>query len=186
MLSKQNRSFDIEKLLTNRRGKISAANILKLLVVFSIAIFFQCSTLLFTKEFIIFNNVSSTTFVFIAFALTAIISIIRQSSWKYVFYLNAKRIPIIIAQSILYSISFLCLIYGITTTGIIEYYSVINIILILNVFSNLNALFSSLHSKVSRFQLCLSCMCVILGMYLFCNGHISQIIGLISLSLYHL
>eukprot|EP01083_Nonionella_stella_P149902 476724_1 len=188
MLSKKEHTFNIEKFVTNQHGKITltSGNVSKLLLVFCAAIFFQCCTLVLVKDYISSNNVSCTTFVFIVFALTCIVSIIQQRTWKYLSYLNAKRIPILLFESVLYSFSFLCLIHGITTNGILQYYSLSNVLQIFNVISTIYALCSKRSRQVLLIQLVASAMCFLIAIYLFCSSNWMQIIGLISLMVYHL
>jgi len=185
---KREKTFTIDKLFTNRRGKITSANVLKLLIVFSIGIFFQCFTLTLTRDYIVFNNVSSTVFLFVAFTITAILSILQQKTWRYLSYLNARRVPILVFQAILLSFSFLCLVHGIATNGVLQYYGIINIVQILNVFSNLHQLSSSQHRKyLPKLQLLWSVFCFVIGLYLLCSGQGPiGLIGVVSLMLYHL
>ena len=77
-----------------------------------------------------------------------------------------------------------------------RYYSIFNIIQILNVVSNINKLFSSTPSPsislsksslfIAKGQLFLSMISFVIGIYIFCNNSSIEIIGIISLSLYHL
>eukprot|EP01083_Nonionella_stella_P078667 215378_1 len=172
-------------MLSKKEHTLTSGNVSKLLLVFCAAIFFQCCTLVLVKDYILSNDVSCTTFVFIVFALTCIVSIIQQRTWKYLSYLNAKRIPILLVESVLYSLSFLCLIQGITTTGILHYYSLSNVIQTFNVLFTIYTLCSKRSKQVLHIQLMASAMCFLIGIYLLCNNNWMQIIGLISLMMYH-
>ena len=104
----------------SRRGNIESRKVVRLVGVFIFAVFLQCCVLFLTIDFLQYYQISSYSFLFCSFTLTGIISTYQQKSWRYLTYLNSKRLFVLFFQSIFYVISYLFLFYGLNNNGVLQ------------------------------------------------------------------